>query len=355
MVACDNDDDECTSVIWYEDKDGDGLGNPAVSQEACEQPTGFVSNADDPEDCITSTWYEDKDGDGLGNPNVSQEACEQPTGFVADNTDTNDELSANCTFEEDSRCFCTNNPGDALCVQTFGDSLFYGGFESFTAETLVMGDLEHTDQEFENWGSLNGGIDDGVTAAQGNNYLSFIVNPYTTVLRDGSTDPEGIFSVRENKTPRIDLSGFTDPYINLWVNTGSSATNIASIDFEIKFSSGDRERFFTYDFKGEENDQEAALIHVTTEGEWQLFSVQINQTIWHQDVGDADPVITNIWTFAGKEAADKTFERLAVHFRVNDENPNLSPDDPANWAYVAHVDGLSISEGPLKDVRPITQ
>jgi len=45
----------------------------------------------------------------------------------------------------------------------------------------------------------------------------------------------------------------------------------------MKYSSGDRERFFTYDFKGDENTQKPALIDVTTEGEWQLFSIQINQ------------------------------------------------------------------------------
>ena len=306
------------------------------------------------EECTEVTWYQDLDGDGLGNPAVTQSACDQPAGYVSNSLDTNDSLDSNCTFEEDPRCYCTINPSDvANCTQMFGDSLFYGGFESFTQATLLLGDLEHTDQEFETWGSLNGGDSDGVVAVQGSNYLSFIVDPYTEELRPGSDDPEGIFSVRENNTPRIDLSNFTDPHINLWVNTGSGSTSIASIDFELKYSSGERERFFTYDFKGEENDQEAALISVTTEGEWQLFSIPISQGIWHQDVGNDPPVITNPWTLAGKTAADKTFERLAVHFRVNDENPNLAPSDPANAKYVAHVDGLSISEGPLVDVRPI--
>lgn len=44
----------------------------------------------DGEVCVETTWYEDADGDGLGNPDVSQSACEQPDGYVADNTDTND-------------------------------------------------------------------------------------------------------------------------------------------------------------------------------------------------------------------------------------------------------------------------
>ncbi|MEM7369004.1 MAG: YHYH protein [Bacteroidota bacterium] len=41
-------------------------------------------------DCVETLWYEDSDGDGLGNPNVSQSACEQPTGFVSDNSDPDD-------------------------------------------------------------------------------------------------------------------------------------------------------------------------------------------------------------------------------------------------------------------------
>ena len=58
ITSCDKDDDAtCTEITWYEDADGDGLGNPNISQRACEQPTGYVSNSDDTDDANASTSY----------------------------------------------------------------------------------------------------------------------------------------------------------------------------------------------------------------------------------------------------------------------------------------------------------
>ncbi len=117
--ACeDNDDTSCTESTWYQDADGDGLGNPAATQSACEQPAGYVDNNRDDDDVCSgtidacsvcdgtgpTTWYQDADGDGLGNPDVSQSACEQPTGYVANSDDTDDSGSSA------SSC---NTPGEA--------------------------------------------------------------------------------------------------------------------------------------------------------------------------------------------------------------------------------------------------
>jgi len=80
---------------------------------------------DDP--CTESTWYQDADGDGLGNPDVSLSSCEQPEGYVADNSDTNDSgtstvsstpLSAFDEFNSDAVTISFD--GDDINIETTG-------------------------------------------------------------------------------------------------------------------------------------------------------------------------------------------------------------------------------------------
>lgn len=50
MYSCGDEEESCTVSSWYEDSDGDGMGNSDVSIDACEQPVGFVSNDSDTDD-----------------------------------------------------------------------------------------------------------------------------------------------------------------------------------------------------------------------------------------------------------------------------------------------------------------
>lgn len=128
MEICNSLDDNCDDLIddadpgvvgqytWYADVDGDGYGDADDSALACNQPSGYVANADDcdddasnvhpganeicnetDDDCdglvdegVQTTYYEDADQDGYGNPNVAQLACSPPLGFVMIADDCND-------------------------------------------------------------------------------------------------------------------------------------------------------------------------------------------------------------------------------------------------------------------------
>ena len=121
---CDGGIDEAGSGIerWYEDGDGDGFGNIAISQFACTQPEGFVNNDEDCNDdselqfpqaievCNSAdddcngvidddaidpiTFYLDVDNDGFGSTAQSIESCTSPVGHVENDGDCDDTSSA---------------------------------------------------------------------------------------------------------------------------------------------------------------------------------------------------------------------------------------------------------------------
>ncbi len=72
----------------------------------------FSSCKDDETDtpCTETTWYQDSDEDGLGNPDITLDSCEQPEGYVADNTDTDDTGGTSLTVKDvDVSLFLTDD------------------------------------------------------------------------------------------------------------------------------------------------------------------------------------------------------------------------------------------------------
>ena len=106
---CDGTIDEGVKILFYQDSDGDGFGNPAVTIQACAAPTGYVANNTDCDDAnaskypgateicdgldndcngtidegVLNTYYLDSDVDGYGDPVQSIQACSAPAGYVA--------------------------------------------------------------------------------------------------------------------------------------------------------------------------------------------------------------------------------------------------------------------------------
>ena len=161
---CDGVDNDCDGTVdegdaidaaqWYEDADGDGYGNAAVSQAACDQPTGYVDNLDDcddgdadqfpgadeycngeDDDCDgvidedealdVLTWYLDDDGDGYGDPLFDDVDCDQPSGYVDNDDDCDDGdddqfpgADEYCNGEDDD-CDGTVDEDDAIDVLTW--------------------------------------------------------------------------------------------------------------------------------------------------------------------------------------------------------------------------------------------
>ncbi len=120
---CDGVDQDCDGSIdeellrtYYADTDGDGYGDPASVQEACDVEDGWVTTAGDcddataeaypgrPEACdeldnncdgvvdegVTTLYFEDRDGDGYGVDGSTEAACSVPTGYAPLPGDCND-------------------------------------------------------------------------------------------------------------------------------------------------------------------------------------------------------------------------------------------------------------------------
>jgi len=135
--VCDGADNDCdgatddedksvdlsTTADWYTDADGDGYGDPALSERSCSQPSGTVldnTDCDDDEedinpaateicndiddncsgatddedralDASTGTqWFTDDDSDGYGDSLTGVWMCEAPLGTVDDDADCDD-------------------------------------------------------------------------------------------------------------------------------------------------------------------------------------------------------------------------------------------------------------------------
>ena len=113
-----DEDDAIDASVWYADADGDGYGDPAVTETACDAPADYVADATDCDDarrlthpgateyCNTDdddcngvvddfavdarTYWLDADGDTYGDASVSVDSCSTPSGYVRDDDDCDD-------------------------------------------------------------------------------------------------------------------------------------------------------------------------------------------------------------------------------------------------------------------------
>lgn len=164
-----------TSVTYYQDSDGDGLGNPAVSQAVCVQPTGYVTNANDCNDAnaaigLAQTFYQDFDNDGFGNALITQVACTQPTGYVSNNTDCKDSIASiypGATEIPNNGIDENCNGSDSIIVAaTLGQYQFTG---NDCSAPLLGVTTQPTNATFSNYSAIGSSL----VCAQANNVINY--------------------------------------------------------------------------------------------------------------------------------------------------------------------------------------
>ncbi|XOV94067.1 MAG: hypothetical protein ACFHWX_05035 [Bacteroidota bacterium] len=340
FISCGKDEEPCTESTWYQDADGDGLGNADVSQDACEAPEGFVAdNTDSDDSCATGdimTFYRDADGDGLGDPEITEEACEAPTGFVANSDDVGD-------------CFAT-------CQDVGADSelgIFFDGFQSRTDadgnllwEPVAVGDaiepgiVDNVQGNLDENATLNGGADYGVDGPlEGDFYLS-LISP-----ADDANRSQNRFAIQPCQLTgdcgteggaTVDLSSYTDPYLNIWINSGTGESDSAAIG-ELQFrlyDAVDQQNLTWYNWDPNNEGSGAVDLKVKTGGEWRVYSFQL-----YSDVYEVNDVYNqNLNTSTG----------LIERIRFSMDTRSIIS---ATTNFVLNIDAISITEGPLVDVR----
>lgn len=124
--------------------DASASNNPAAV-EVCDgvdnDCDGRVDNAD-ASATSSSVWYADADGDGAGDPRVSQVACVPGEGYLADGTDCDDAnpdihpgATERCRDEVDQDCDGAPDPSDRICKRL----LHYGWDAPYPADLAAMG------------------------------------------------------------------------------------------------------------------------------------------------------------------------------------------------------------------------
>jgi hypothetical protein len=175
IELCDGFDNDCDGIVdedsaedaifLFRDFDGDGYGNPYISNRQCYEDDDYVLNDldcddaradvhpdgqevcdedgnidedcdglyDDGDDTVLpdQSWFIDEDNDGYGSVTESIDACLQPPGFVGNDADCDDEdVSINpegiefCADELDNDCdtFIDEDDKDARDVRWYTDN-----------------------------------------------------------------------------------------------------------------------------------------------------------------------------------------------------------------------------------------
>lgn len=186
---------------YYQDADGDGLGNSAITTSVCSAsaPTGYVTNSNDANDSVfdsgvdsdgdgvastsdcddadstvsaNQTYYRDLDGDGVGGV-TTLSICKStpPTGYARANTDCSDSdgtVAADQTYYQDSDGDGFGNAAVTVVACSSSPSTGYVSNNTDDNDT-TFGDIDST--------TIN---DDGTVTVTYTNTATQAIDPFST-------------------------------------------------------------------------------------------------------------------------------------------------------------------------------
>jgi len=197
---CNDQTDEGVKITVYADSDGDGYGDPDVSEEACEvgedqSDNGLDCDDEDPElspeasevcdgvdnDCDElvddddtpvdpTIFYEDSDDDGYGTGSSTTTACELPEGYATNASDCNDQDTdvhpgglERLGDSEDGDCYGDEDSFEFEPIDTRQSAYVRGPEVSFTSSSL--GDEIHVGWSAVTFDEGSGELHDGKLAS----------------------------------------------------------------------------------------------------------------------------------------------------------------------------------------------
>jgi len=148
--------EDTTVVPACPDDDNDDYADCTAIPSCLPVSPDQCGDCDDTDPAINpdTLWYEDSDSDGFGNPAVSQQQCPQPAGFVLDNTDCDDTVATcttDCTTDVDADTIadCADT-----CIDVDGDGF---GTAGPAGDTCAGTDCDDADPN--NWASCGTCVD----------------------------------------------------------------------------------------------------------------------------------------------------------------------------------------------------
>lgn len=115
------------------------------------------------DDCTEQTWYQDSDGDGFGNPSISQQSCSQPSGYILDNTDF-DDINASAYPNATELCNGIDDNGNGTIDENASGC---GIGEVCENGSCVPAVTYYRDSDDDNYGDMSDSIISGSTAPAG--------------------------------------------------------------------------------------------------------------------------------------------------------------------------------------------